>query len=63
MGAFPVNCRLYSVVVTDNQPVKKRNLTIISHLSHRLSACGDTENDVSRARRDCQCVTSAKIPL
>ena len=43
MGAFPVNCRLYSVVVTDDQAVKKRNLTIIPHLSHRLSVCGDTE--------------------
>ena len=63
MGAFPVNCRLYSVVVTDDQAVKKRNLTIILHISHRLPACGDTENDVSRPRRDCQCVTSAKILL
>ena len=38
MGGFSVNRRLQSVIVTDDQAVKKRNLTIALDLLGRLNA-------------------------
>ena len=37
MGGFSVNRRLYSAVVTDDQAVNKRNLTIVLDLLGKLT--------------------------
>ena len=40
MGGVSVNCRLYSVVVTNDQAVKKRNVTIVLDLLGKLNVGG-----------------------